>query len=306
MALVWILLGGLLMCPIALVGVFTTGLSAPRLQRLLLPLVSLAAGTLLGGAFFHMIPEGLALLPPLPACRWIVAGFSLFLALEQFLSWHHCHRPAEGQGQPVAMLLLIGDGLHNLIGGLSIACTFLINPPAGVLAWFAAAAHELPQELGEFAVLVRAGWSARRALAWNLISALPFPFGGVLAWLLARDLPLAGLVLFGAGNFLFIAASDLVPEIKGRSSLREAGLTFAWFAAGLLLMLLLAQAGASGPIDAHARSAFSFHPAPAAPAPHPAAGLDQQCPLLRPEHRDAGCRCVLARRAAGVAGGSAA
>jgi zinc and cadmium transporter len=242
-ALAWILLGGLLMSLIALVGVVTTVLSPQRLQRLLLPLVALAAGTLLGGAFFHMIPEGLARMPPLTACTWIVAGFSLFLALEQFLSWHHSHRATGGQGRPVTLLLLLGDGLHNFIGGLSIASTFLIHPQAGVLAWCAAAAHELPQELGDFAVLVHAGWSPRRALVWNLISALTFPLGGLVAWRLAADLPLAGLVLFGAGNFLFIAASDLVPEIKSRTTLAESGLTFTWFAAGLLLLLLLARGG---------------------------------------------------------------
>jgi len=102
MSLASILLGGQLMCLIALVGVLTTVLSAQRLPHLLLPLVSLAAGTLLGGAFFHRIPEELGLLPPLLACTWIVAGFSLFLVPEQLLSWHHCHRSPHGQGQPVA------------------------------------------------------------------------------------------------------------------------------------------------------------------------------------------------------------
>ena len=238
-----ILLGGLLMSLIALVGVVTTVLEPGRVQRLLLPLVALAAGTLLGGAFFHMIPEGLGLMEPLTACIWIVAGFSVFLALEQFLSWHHSHRLPGVRGRPVTVLLLIGDGLHNFIGGLSIASTFLIHPQAGVLAWCAAAAHELPQELGDFAVLVHAGWSRRRALVWNLISALTFPLGGLMAWWLAADLPLAGLVLFGAGNFLYISASDLVPEIKSRSTSGEAVLTFAWYAAGLLLLLLLARSG---------------------------------------------------------------
>lgn len=282
-SLLWILLGGLLMSLISLVGAITTLLPAAVLERLLLPLVALAAGTLLGGALLHMLPEAIAAVPPLTAGLWLLAGFSVFLALELALSRHHgpaahgAHGiPARAQAararrhalrggrpggtnqppapaqalppiaapptrvpaQPVAVLILLGDGLHNFIGGLSIASTFLLNPSAGLLAWCAAAAHEVPQELGDFGVLVHSGWSRRRALTWNLISALTFPLGAVLAWLMAQAFDVAQLVLFGAGNFLYIAASDLVPEIRQRGSAAEAAATFGWFSAGLLLMLL--------------------------------------------------------------------
>jgi zinc and cadmium transporter len=236
----WILLGGMLMSLIAMVGGITTVLSPKVLQRLLLPMVSLAAGTLLGGAFFHMIPEGMTALDPLHAGIWIAAGFTGFLALEQFLHWHHSHRGVANAARPVTVLILIGDGLHNFIGGLGIASTFLIDPTAGVMAWLAAAAHEVPQELGDFGVLVHSGWSRRRALAWNFLSALTFPLGALLAYLISRSFSVAGLVLFGAGNFLYIAASDLVPEIKARPSLRDAFQNFAWFAGGLVFMLTLA------------------------------------------------------------------
>lgn len=310
----WILLGGLLMSLISLVGAITTLLPPAVLERLLLPLVSLAAGTLLGGALLHMLPEAIAAVPPLTAGLCLLAGFTVFLALELALSRHHgpaahgglaqrvsarrvsaralaggarrrvfrgsglrdgwipgsaavaggprtglCpggskQAPAPAQAlppsaappvrapaqpaQPVAVLILLGDGLHNFIGGLSIASTFLLNPSAGILAWCAAAAHEVPQELGDFGVLVHSGWSRRRALTWNLISALTFPLGAVLAWLMAQAFDVAELVLFGAGNFLYIAASDLVPEIRQRSRPAEAAATFGWFAGGLLLMLL--------------------------------------------------------------------
>lgn len=239
--LLWILGGGLLMSAVAMIGALATVLPAPLLQRLLLPLIALAAGTLLGSAFFHMIPEGSAALSPLAAASWLTGGFAAFFALEQFLHWHHSHREAaEPAQQPVAWLILIGDGVHNFLGGLGIASTFLVDPRAGALAWLAAAAHEVPQELGDFGVLVHGGWSPRRALAWNLVSALTFPVGALLAWLLAHHLDVAGLVLFAAGNFVYIAASDLIPEIKRHASLRAAALHFAAFAAGLLLMALLA------------------------------------------------------------------
>lgn len=246
-SLIAILVGGLLMSLVAMVGAFTLLLSPRRLQQLLLPLVSLAAGSLLGGALFHMLPEGMGAMDPHRGSRYVAAGFTVFLALEQFLQWHHSHRhnhSAEAAAgtrprQPVAVLILLGDALHNFIGGLGIASTFLLNPAAGVAAWFAAVAHEVPQELGDFAILLHSGWKPRIALRWNFISALTFPLGAVLAWLIAQSLPVAGLVLFASGNFLYIAASDLVPEIKAGTSLRSAALSFGWFLAGLLLMQVI-------------------------------------------------------------------
>ena len=242
-----ILIGSLLMPLLALVGGITLLLSAGGLQRVLVPLVSLAAGSLLGGALFHMVPEGFVALSPLDASSWLAAGFTTLLALEIVLYWHHSHRnPARRRDewllrQPLPSLILLGDALHNFVGGLGITSTYLINPAAGVAAWLAAVAHEIPQELGDFGVLLHCGWSPRRALAWNLISALTFPLGCGLAWCFRQVIPLAPLVLFAAGNFLYIAASDLVPEIKAQVSLWQAGSSFIWFSAGLLLLWILAS-----------------------------------------------------------------
>lgn len=244
-----LLLGCLLMTLVALVGGLTLVLSASQLHQLLTPLVALAAGSLLGGALFHMLPEGFRSLDPLRSGEWIAAGFTAFLALEQWLHWHHSHRQRSGRchGAQVgsdrgamAVLILLGDGLHNFICGLGIASTFLINPPAGVAAWLAAIAHEIPQELGDFGVLVHSGWRARKALTWNLISAFTFPIGALLAWCLRDLIALAPLVLFTAGNFIYIAASDLVPEIKQQGDERFAVTSFACFAGGLLFMLWIA------------------------------------------------------------------
>lgn len=241
-----IVLGSLLMSLVALVGAFTLVLPPRRLQQLLTPLVSLAAGSLLGGALFHMLPEGFTALNPLQAGEWIAAGFTAFLALEQFLHWHHSHRQNGGHAprawmEPMALLILIGDGLHNFIGGLGIASTFLINPPAGVAAWMAAVAHEIPQELGDFGVLVHSGWKPGKALFWNLISAFTFPLGALLAWWLRDLISLAPMVLFAAGNFIYIAASDLVPEIKSHAEPGFALNSFGCFSGGLLFMLIIAQ-----------------------------------------------------------------
>lgn len=228
------------MSAIALVGGVTTLLQPASLDRLLLPFVSLAAGTLLGGAFFHMIPEGTAALGPLTAGVWLAAGFATFLGLELFLHWHHTHRAQSEARKPVTYLILLGDAVHNFLGGLGVASTFLINPSAGIAAWIAAAAHEIPQELGDFGILVSGGFPRRKALFWNFISASTFPIGGVVAYAAAQQIEVSGLVLFGAGSFIYIAASDLVPEIKSQKSLLKGAAHFGLFASGLVLTLILA------------------------------------------------------------------
>lgn len=236
----WILVGGLIMSAIALVGSITALLKPATLDRLLLPFVSLAAGTLLGGAFFHMIPEGASALSPLSAAVWLVMGFTTFLGLEQFLQWHQSHHARVEVRKPVTYLILLGDAIHNFLGGLSIASTYLVNPTAGIIAWIAAAAHEVPQELGDFGILVHGGFDRRRALLWNLASALTFPIGAMLAYLISQRVDVSGLILFGAGTFLYIAASDLVPEIKAHKRLGDALVHFGCFVAGLALTLWLA------------------------------------------------------------------
>lgn len=238
--LVWILVGGLLMSAIAMTGALTLALKPVTLERLLLPFVALAAGTLLGGALFHMIPEAVASMPVVSSMAWLLCGFTVFLALEQFLHWHHSHRAPEDVRKPFTYLVLIGDAVHNFLGGLSIASAFLLSPGTGVVAWIAAAAHEVPQELGDFAILVHGGWPRRRALFWNVMSALTFPVGAVLAYIASFHFSVAALVAFGAGNFVYIAASDLIPEIKAQSRAHHALLHLASFVAGLVLMFTLA------------------------------------------------------------------
>jgi zinc and cadmium transporter len=239
--LIWIIIGGLLMSSIAMVGSITTFLKPASLDRLLLPFVAVAAGTLIGGALFHMVPEGSAALDPLVASMWLAAGFVTFLGMELFLHWHHSHSSQHKGRQPVTYLILIGDAVHNFLGGLGIASTFLINPAAGIMAWVAAVAHEIPQELGDFGILVRGGFPKRSALLWNFISALTFPLGAIVAYFAAQKFEMSGLVLFGAGNFIYIAASDLVPEIKSNKSFRAAITHFGCFLIGLALTLALAM-----------------------------------------------------------------
>lgn len=239
----WILLGGLLMSAIALIGSVTLILRESTLQKLLLPLVAFAAGSLIGGALFHMLPAALTRMPALTTLRWVALGFASFFALEQFLHWHHCHRAFAECKKPLTYLILIGDGLHNFLGGLSIAGVFLMDVRLGIAAWIAAAAHEIPQELGDFGVLIHGGWEKRLALLFNLLSGLTFLAGSLVAYGLSQQLDVSWLVPLAAGNFLYIGASDLVPEVNKPHSLGVSLLHFVIFGAGLALLYALAVVG---------------------------------------------------------------
>jgi zinc and cadmium transporter len=169
----------------------------------------------------------------------LLSGFSVFFALEQFLHWHHCHRATASCKKPLTYLILIGDGLHNFIGGLAIAGTFLVDIRLGIMAWLAAAAHEIPQELGDFGVLIHGGWEKKKALLFNLLSALTFLLGGLVTYVAAFTIDISFLIPFAAGNFLYIGAADLIPEVKHHDNLAANIQNFLAFIAGLALMLLI-------------------------------------------------------------------
>jgi zinc and cadmium transporter len=248
----WIVLFGAAMSALALVGAVTTVLSEQALARLIMPLVALAAGSLLGGAFFHMLPEAVdSIGNELSVYVWLVAGFVVFFILEQYLHWHHCHRTVS-EHAPLGYLILLADGAHNLLGGLAVGAAFVVDLRVGIVTWLVAAAHEVPQELGDFGILVHSGWKPRLALAYNTVSALTFLVGGIVAYALAGAIDVAFLLPFAAGNFVYIAAADLVPQIAspidcvtdaerrlaGRDKL-EQSLAFAAGLAALLVPALL-------------------------------------------------------------------
>ncbi|MGE0121947.1 MAG: ZIP family metal transporter [Vicinamibacterales bacterium] len=237
----WITGSAVAMTGIAWIGLATALLTEAQLHRMLLPLVAFAAGSLLGGAFLHLLPEAVAAHGPgvgtfLPA----VAGFALFFLMEQFLSWHHAHSPSHDTDarQPVTYLILIADGLHNFIGGLAIGASFIVSTKVGVITWLAAAAHELPQELGDFAILLRGGWNRTPALIANFVSAATIVPGAVLAYYLSAELDITMLLSFAAGNFVYIAASDLIPEVKLGRRLRDSLVHFTAFAGGIGMILV--------------------------------------------------------------------
>ena len=238
--LVLIVIFSIAMSAIALVGGITILVRPQTLERLLLPLVAFAAGSLIGGALFHMIPAAVQEMGNGAGVYvWITAGFVLFLALEQFLHWHHSHHQAPGRPQPLTYLILIADALHNFIGGLFVAASFLVDVRLGIITWLAAAAHEVPQELGDFAILVYGGWSKTRALLYNFLSALTFLVGALVAYAASAQMEVTFLIPFAAGNFLYIGAADLIPEIKVGHDVKTNLVHFFAFVVGLGLLFAL-------------------------------------------------------------------
>jgi zinc and cadmium transporter len=242
--LLWIVGSSVLMSAIALTGSVTLVMSEATRQRLMLPLVAFAAGSLIGGALLHMIPAALdGGVSAATTLVWVLAGFVVFFALEQFLHWHHCHRASTSCRRPLTYLILVGDGLHNFLGGLAVASTFLADIRLGIATWLAAAAHEVPQELGDFAVLVHGGWEPKKALLFNWLSGLTFLLGGLITYLAAAQSDVFFLVPFAAGNFLYIGASDLVPEVNRHERLAVNLVHFGAFVLGALAIVAVRYLG---------------------------------------------------------------
>lgn len=173
---------------------------------------------------------------------WLLflAGFTGFFLLEQGLHWHHCHRGVSHH-QPMGHLILIADGLHNFVGGLAVASAFFIDHRVGLVAWTAAAAHEIPQELGDFGILINSGWDRRKALVYNVLSGSTFLVGGLVAYALSGSVDIVYLVPFAAGNFAYIGATDLLPELTTDPALTNKAMGFAAFVGGLAILWAVAN-----------------------------------------------------------------
>lgn len=224
---------------VSLAGAVTLALKEKTLNKILIALVGFSAGALMGGAFLHILPEALekggSIVPLL-----VLAGFCLFFVLEKILYWRHCHA-GRCDVHAFTYLNLVGDGVHNFVDGLVIAAAFSQNVPLGIATTMAVLAHEIPQELGDFGVLVYGGFSKAKALFYNLLSALAAVLGAIIGvLLLGHAQAFAPLLLaFAAGGFVYIAASDLVPELHKEKDLKKSLTAFAFFIAGMAFMYSL-------------------------------------------------------------------
>lgn len=240
MRLLLILISTFVVSIISLIGVVTLAIQERFLKTILFFLIAFSAGALLGGAFLHLIPEAIEKTDPAKVFIFVTAGFVLFFILEKYLFWHHCHDGVCGV-HTFTYLNLIGDGLHNFMDGLVIAAGFTSSVSLGVFTTILVIVHEIPQELGDFGVLVYGGFSKRKALFCNFLSALT-AFGGALVGYFISN-RIAGfsyiLLALTAGGFIYIASSDLVPEIHKETNLKKSIFSLVFFVFGIVLMYIL-------------------------------------------------------------------
>jgi len=217
----WILLVTILNGLVAIIGAMIFLSFKQKSHKSLIYFVSFTTGALLGGAFLHFLPEAAAELSLAKTTLLTLAGFIIFFFLETYLHWHHCHTHecdehghSHDKEKPFAQLLLYGDAIHNFIDGIIIASSFIISIPFGIITSILIIAHELPQEISDFAVLIYGGYSKKKALIYNFLSQLTAVLGGILGYFFLglRDQAVY-LLPIAAGGFLHIAISDLIPEI---------------------------------------------------------------------------------------------
>jgi len=232
-----------LVSAISLVGVFSLSLNQERLKKILLFLVSFAVGALFGDAFMHLLPESFEKLGfNLATSLFIVGGILFFFVLEKFVRWRHCHIPtSEMHPHPVVTMNLIGDGVHNLIDGMLIGASYCVSIPIGIATTLAVVLHEIPQEIGDFGVLVHGGLSVKKALAFNFLSAVTAILGALISLVIGPHLADYSLSLLPitAGGFIYIAGSDLIPELQHEVKLSNSILQFSSIILGVGVMALL-------------------------------------------------------------------
>lgn len=224
----------------SLVGAIGLQLRKDVLQKTLVFLVPFAAGALLGDAFFHIIPElaedgGFEFTASLS----LVLGLIIFFALEKVLHWHHAHYPHEDVIHPVAMSNLVGDALHNLLDGSLIGASYLVSPTVGLATTVAVVLHEIPQELGDFGILVHSGVEPKKALRLNLLTGSTALLGAVLALVSGKALSGELLLPVAAGAFIYIASTDLLPELHKEPEPRKSLLQIGALLAGVGVMIAL-------------------------------------------------------------------
>ena len=226
---------------ISLIGIFSLAIRQERLQRVLFYLVSFSAGALLGDVFIHILPEIMGGEWALRNGAYVLAGIMLFFVLERALMWHHSHSSHKEEVHSMVYLTIFGDALHNFLDGVAIAAAFLASIPIGIATATAVIFHEIPQEIGQFAILVHGGWSRKKALLYNFFSALTAIAGALLVLLFSRSFTEASTVLLalGAASFIYIAMSDLIPELQKEQQVRRSVVQFVCMLAGIAVMALI-------------------------------------------------------------------
>ncbi|PJC82640.1 ZIP family metal transporter [Candidatus Roizmanbacteria bacterium CG_4_8_14_3_um_filter_35_14] len=238
--LFYILISNFIISLISLIGIFTLMIKEKLLQKILLFLVSLSAGALMGGAFIHLLPEAQEKYRDGNMFLIVLLSFIFFFFVEKLLHWRHCHK-GKCEIHTFGYINLFGDAVHNFIDGLVIAATFLTDIKLGIATSLVVFLHEIPQEIGDFGVLLYSGFGRKKAIISNFLVALTAVLGGLIGYFLSFSIDrfTTYLLPFTAGGFIYIAASDLMPEIRKETNLKKSLVSFAVFIVGILLMFLV-------------------------------------------------------------------
>jgi len=226
---------------ISLIGAFALSIREDLLRKYIFVFISLAVGALLGDAFIHLIPEAFEHVGNAThVSLLIIVGVLIFFIMEKFLHWHH-HGEDTEEIHPVGKLILFSDGVHNFIDGVIIGVSFLVSVPVGIATTIAVILHEIPQEIGDFAVLLHSGYTKSRALFLNFLSALCAILGMILAFVLgeAGEAFSLWILPIAAGGFIYVAVADLIPELHKTKKAKHSALQIVAVIAGVLSMVAL-------------------------------------------------------------------
>lgn len=228
---------------VSLVGIFFISIKDDFLKKYISIFISLAVGALLGDAFLHIIPETFKEFSSATyAGALIILGVLLFFIMEKFLHWHHHGEDKDDETiHPVGKLILFSDGIHNLIDGIIIGASFLVNIPVGFATTIAVILHEIPQEIGDFAVLLHSGFSKKRALWLNFLSALLAVVGVIIVVIIGgvAESSISFFLPIAAGGFIYVAVADLIPELHKHGEIKTSIFQIIACVLGVFLMVLL-------------------------------------------------------------------
>lgn len=232
---------------ISLIGVFTLSIDQKKLYKFLIYFVSLSAGTLMGDAFIHLIPEAYENVENKTYISLsILLGVAFFFVLEKILHWRHCHKePCESHPHPFSYIILFGDTIHNFIDGFIIAASYLASVPLGIATTIAVILHEIPQEIGDFGSLIYGGFSRKKAIIFNFLSAFSAILGAFIVLLIGNRMENMTffLIPFAAGGFIYISGSDLIPELHKHNEAKHGIYQVLTFFAGIAIMFLMLFVG---------------------------------------------------------------
>lgn len=235
----WAIVASIAVSLISLVGIFALLFNEKFLDRILFLLVGFSAGGLIGGAFLHILPEALEQYHNNNIFIYVIIGFIFFLILEKYLHWRHCHMGV-CDVHAFTYLNLIGDGIHNFTDGLVIGASFAVNIQFGIVTTLVITFHEIPQEIGDFGVLVYGGFKKAKALFYNFISALTCVLGTIIGYPLSSNIKDFSMYVLPmvAGGFIYIAACDLIPELHKQTNQKRSTFSIIAFLCGILFIIL--------------------------------------------------------------------